>query len=122
MRPIVLLLCLAALAPAAFAQAPAQVKKDQADLAKLSTQRDASKTAMYKHPGNASYRHAFVLINDRFANKTMNASWMTPHDKYSKALRLYRVSLNLDPHDPDAKQWVDMIESIYKSMGRPIPK
>ncbi len=106
----------------AMAQTPAQQKKDAADLAKLGKQRDAAKLAMTKHPGNQKQTHSFVEINDVYANKTMTAAWLTPHEKYSKALKLYRESLKADPHDAEAKKWVDMIESIYKSMGRPIPK
>jgi hypothetical protein len=105
-----------------FGQNPAQDKKDAANLAKLGKQRDAAKLSMTKHPGNQKLTHSFVEMNDVYANKTMTAGWLSPHEKYSKALRLYRESLKADPKDPEARKWVDEIESIYKSMGRPIPK
>lgn len=103
-------------------QSTAQDKKDAAALTKLGKQRDAAKLTMTKHPGNLNLSHNFVQINDVYANKTMMAGWLSPHEKYSKALHLYRESLKADPHDAEAKKWVDTIESIYKSMGRPIPK
>jgi hypothetical protein len=113
-------LCTLVLACAVFAQD--QVKKEKAALAKVQVQRDNAKKALDKHPGNATLMHSFVGLNDNLANRTMNAEWLTPHDKYAGALRLYRVSLKVDPKDSEARKWVDMIESIYRSMKRPIPQ
>ncbi len=41
--------------------------------------------------------------------------------KYRAALDDYRKALSLDPENAEAKTNKEMIESIYKSMGRPIP-
>ncbi|MGC4047343.1 MAG: hypothetical protein QM758_26380 [Armatimonas sp.] len=41
--------------------------------------------------------------------------------KYRAALEDYRKALSLDPENAEAKSNKEMIESIYKSMGRPIP-
>ena len=51
----------------------------------------------------------------------MTCDALNPHQKYAGALKLYRISLKTDPSDSEAKKWVDEIESIYKSMHRPIP-
>jgi hypothetical protein len=41
--------------------------------------------------------------------------------KYRAALDDYRKALSLDPENAEAKDNKAMIESIYKSMGRPVP-
>jgi hypothetical protein len=41
--------------------------------------------------------------------------------KYRAALDDYRKALDADPQNEEAKKNKEMIESIYKSMGRPIP-
>jgi hypothetical protein len=41
--------------------------------------------------------------------------------KYRAALDDYRKALALDPENSEAKSNKEMIESIYKSMGRPVP-
>jgi hypothetical protein len=41
--------------------------------------------------------------------------------KYRAALDDYRKALALDPENKEAKSSKEMIESIYKSMGRPVP-
>jgi hypothetical protein len=52
----------------------------------------------------------------------MYNSPMSPKEKYPKALALYREVVKLDPTNDQAKNAVDMIESIYRQMGRPIPE
>ncbi len=42
--------------------------------------------------------------------------------KYRVALQYFRRTVALDPSNKDAAGWIDTIESIYKSLGRPIPK
>lgn len=123
MKLLACVLCAAAVCAPLFAQSnDKNFKADKAKLAKVSKQRDNAKTAMMKHKGDPGYKHSFVEFNDELASQTMAAGWLTPHEKYSTALRLYRYSLQVDPHDANAKSWVDMIVSIYKSMHRPVPK
>jgi len=120
---IVLLVCCIAASSLIWAQGPT-VKKDPKELralAKLEKQRNAAETQFMKHH-TAANRQKLIALNDQLANDTMMAQSLTPHDKYSKALRLYRYSLKVDPHDAEASKWVTEIERIYTSMGRPIPK
>lgn len=42
--------------------------------------------------------------------------------KYRAALKMYRQVLELDPQNKEATEKKTEIESIYKSMGRPIPE
>jgi tetratricopeptide (TPR) repeat protein len=53
--------------------------------------------------------------------KVMTDGKLTPMEKYPKALDLYRQALELDPANKEAKENKDLIESIYKSMGKAIP-
>lgn len=104
-----------------FAQAQGKPNVELLALAKLEKQRDAAKVVFLKHPSKAS-KQRFIQLNDKLANDTMMAQSLTPHEKYTKALRLYRYSMKVDPQDSEASKWVHEIESIYKSMGKPIPK
>ena len=51
----------------------------------------------------------------------MNDGPAAPRIKYPAALKDLRRALELDPKNVDARQSADMIESIYKRMGRPVP-
>jgi tetratricopeptide (TPR) repeat protein len=52
----------------------------------------------------------------------MTSPALTPKEKYPKALALFREALKVDPKNKVALENKNMIEQIYKSMGRPIPK
>jgi hypothetical protein len=45
----------------------------------------------------------------------------SPRIKYRAALKDYRQALKFDPANKLAKSNKDLIEGIYKSMGRPVP-
>jgi hypothetical protein len=105
-----------------FSQQPsADAKKELASLAKLEKARNTAKGDFVKHPKAPGTKAKFIKLNDEFANQMMTTESLTPHQRYPKALSLYRESLKTDPHDAEAKKWVDEIESIYKSMHKPIP-
>lgn len=53
--------------------------------------------------------------------KIMTDPKLKPSEKYPQALELYRQALALDPENAEARGNKAMIESIYKSMGRPVP-
>jgi tetratricopeptide (TPR) repeat protein len=52
----------------------------------------------------------------------MNDAATPPRVKYPVALRSYRAALKLDKDNVKAKQNIATIESVYKSMGRPVPQ
>lgn len=56
------------------------------------------------------------------ADGLMNNAALPPRQKYPEALRGYRKAVDLDKDNKKAKEGVDMIEVIYKQMGRPIPQ
>ena len=103
------------LAVAAFAQTPAEV-------AAYGKAYDAAKKSLAAKPKDKRLQKAFVVATDRYATATMNAPSLPPRMKYPTALRLYREALKVDPANHEAKNNADMIVSIYKSMGRPVPK
>lgn len=61
---------------------------------------------------------AYLAKGDSF----MYNDALPPRQKYAPALLAYREVLKYDPANKKAKENVEMIEGIYKSMGRPIPK
>jgi tetratricopeptide (TPR) repeat protein len=111
------------LIPSALPQtSDAQSKKDLALLSQLGKKRDMAKAFLKQHPKDAQAKKRFLQANDKFAYETMNTDALSPKKKYPQALKLYRESLKTDPNDAEAGKWVQMIESIYRSMKRPIPK
>lgn len=78
------------------------------------------KAAYDKSPNEANKK---ALADATFDNAQfyMYKSPLPPGQKYPKALQLYREVVKLDPSNKDAQDAVDMIESIYRSMNRPIP-
>jgi len=78
-----------------------------AQIAKLTQKGGAGKqlAALYVKRGNAR-------MMDPQAN---------PHLKYPAALSDYRKALKLDPSNKAAKESKDLIEGIYRGMGRPVP-
>lgn len=82
----------------------------------------SAKKALSAKPKDKKLQKAFVVATDRYATATMNAPSLPPRMKYPAALRLYREALKVEPTNREAKNNSDMIVSIYKSMGRPIPK
>lgn len=120
MKAVLAILLSVAVWVGACAQNTPNVTKQS--LAKLTKTRDAAQKALQKHPADAKLKQQFVAVNDKLADQTMMADFLTPHEKYAGALRDYRQSLKIQPKDAEARKWVDEIESIYRSMHRPIPK
>ena len=82
---------------------------------------DTAKAAYTKNPKDAAVTQAYVDATVKYATGTMMADSLEPHVKYPGALKLYREALKVDPNNGEAKNNKDLIEGIYKQMGRPIP-
>jgi len=95
---------------------------DPAVIKKLEKDYVASKQAFAKAPKNKKVRDAFVRAGVRFGHESMVSPVLGTSVKYKQALRVYREVLKVDPTNPVAKKESDLIISIYKSMGRPVPK
>jgi hypothetical protein len=56
------------------------------------------------------------------AQKIMLDPGLPPREKYPKALGMFRDALKIDPGNALAQDGVKLIENVYESMGRPVPK
>jgi tetratricopeptide (TPR) repeat protein len=56
------------------------------------------------------------------ADVLMNNAALPPRQKYPEALRAFRKAVELDKENKKAKDGAEMIEGIYKQMGRPVPQ
>lgn len=121
MRALVSALALAFAAGLASAQAAHPASKAP-DLATSEKAYKSAKAAFAKKPKDAAVKKKYVAATVKFGTATMLADSLPPRQKYSGALRLYREALQYDPKNKEALDNKKMIEDIYKSMGRPIPK
>jgi tetratricopeptide (TPR) repeat protein len=123
MRVLTLLCALLALLAGAFAQGSSD-QRQQADRARLASLGKEYKTlrAAHTRKPDPNTRQRFVRATVEYGTAVMMSPSLTPNVKYPKALRLYREALRLDPKNKEAAQNKKMIEDIYVSMGRPIPK
>lgn len=98
----------------------AQKNVTKAELAKIQRTVDADKSAYKAKAGDATKKK---LVDDtlNLASSTMACGDLSPHEKYSTALRLYRQVLTIDPTNQEAIDWENQIIAIYKQMGRPVP-
>ena len=75
-----------------------------------------------KDSKDATKKDAYVKATDKYAYASMMATSLDRSVKYKQALHLYRESLQIDPTDKDAQNWINQIEMIYKSLGKPVPE
>lgn len=109
---------------ALFAQGgqPAKPSKDRLALVQAEKAYVAAKKAYTTDPKTPATRKRYVDATVGYGTKTMLSPLLAPKEKYPKALRLYREALQVDPANKEALENKAMIEQIYKSMNRPIPK
>ena len=108
--------------PLAPEQSSATMNVSDADLAKKKTAYEKAKADYTKKPTDEKLKAAYVKATVDYATGTMYANSLDPKQKYPGALRLYREALKVDPSNQDASHNKDMIEGIYKQLGRPIPQ
>lgn len=110
------------------ASAPAQAKlsdmdkKELAMLASLEKKHVAAEAAFKKKPTDAKLKKAHLDAATKLADAVLVSPALAPKDKYPKSLRLYRGIQKVDAKNAHAKKQIELIEGIYRSMGRPIPK
>lgn len=99
---------------------PPGAKAIQAEKKKLAVLQAAyDKT---KNPKRGPQIKDHVTATLSLADAVMVSPALPPKEKYPRALRLYREALSYDAKNRKAREGRDLIEGIYKSMGRPIPK
>ncbi|HRF60855.1 MAG TPA: hypothetical protein PLH94_13195 [Fimbriimonadaceae bacterium] len=122
MRLLILILALV-LSVTAFAQSDAKaLATEKAKLAGLEKTYTAAKAKFTKSAKDAKVKKTYLDAANALADATMRSAALSSKEKYPKALRLFREVLKVDPANKMAMENRDMIEGIYKSMGRPIPK
>jgi tetratricopeptide (TPR) repeat protein len=98
------------------------MKAEKAKLDKLEKHYLAAKASGAKAKAGTPKFKAYVEATVAYGNLVMTSPALTPKEKYPKALALFREALKVDPKNKVALENKNMIEQIYKSMGRPIPK
>jgi cytochrome c-type biogenesis protein CcmH/NrfG len=130
MRFLTLLVCLLmlfALPAATLAQYESgssnrSEKEERQMLAKLETEQKKAEADLKKSPQNAKVKERFVVATVRLGTATMVSPILDRKEKYRIAIGYYRAALKVDPNNKEAKNNSKLIEDIYRSMGRPIPK
>jgi tetratricopeptide (TPR) repeat protein len=120
LRSSLLSLCLAAslfAADAAVESAKKQIAAKKYDEA-IATLEPALKAK----PKSVEVSKALSEAYTGKADVTMNNAALPPRQKYPEALRAFRKAVELDKDNKKAKEGADMIEGIYKQMGRPVPQ
>lgn len=97
-------------------------KKELAMLAGLEKKHVAAEAAYKKKPTDAKLKKAHIEAATKLADAVLVSPALPPREKYPKSLRLYRGVVKIDAKNAHAKKQIDLIEGIYRSMGRPIPK
>lgn len=97
----------------ASADAPTQPMDDK--VAELRAKYD-------KNPTDAAVKKELTDATLENANYYMYTSPLPPNQKYPKALALYRDVVKLDPTNATAQESIQVIENIYRSLGKPIPE
>jgi hypothetical protein len=81
-----------------------------------------AKAAFDKNPSDTAAKKAYTDAMFQNAEYYMYTSPAPPNQKYPKALALYRQVLKLEPDNVRAKESAEIIEGIYRQMGRPVPE
>ncbi len=94
---------------------------DKATLARLTAAQAKADAAFKRNPKAPAARKAFLDANNRHGLACMKTDALDRKVKYRMALADFRKVLKVDPKNPVARENTDLIVSIYKSMGRPVP-
>lgn len=109
-------LAIALLAEDVTAKAKALMKEKKFDEAIKLLEEDFAKSK------SAAVKTVLADAHVANGNSLMYNEALPPMRKYPAALREFRAALKYDGENKKAKANIDTIESIYKSMGRPVPQ
>jgi hypothetical protein len=110
-----------AYAPAQSPKAPSMADEKK-KLASAKAGYTKAKVAFDKKPKDAKLKKSYIDAAMKYGNVALTSSALTPKEKYPLSLKMYREVLRLDPKNKEAKSNKELIEGIYKQMGRPVPK
>ena len=100
---------------------PEEAKKYRAELEAAKKAYESSKSAYSAAKSDAKAKDAYIKSTVSFGTTTMNSPVLSPKEKYGAALNLYREALAIDPQNEEATNNKELIESIYKQMGKKVP-
>lgn len=118
---LLMALCCLVLLPISYAQNDAAAVAKQ----KIAVAHKAyvkAKSAYVKDKKSVPKRSAYLASTTKLADLYMTSLGLTPKEKYPNALKYYREILKTDPKNIHARDSVDIIVAIYKSLGRPVPQ
>ena len=98
-------------------QAKAKVKEGKYDEAITLLE-----TEHKSQPKSAEVKTALAQAHLSYGDSLMNNAQLPPFRKYPGALKQYHSVLQYEPENKKAKENIALIEGIYKSMGREVPK
>ena len=98
------------------------ILNEKQKLIKLEKEYKLSKSLYLQKRNQVDFEKKYLAATLFLADTVMISTVLIPKIKYPEALRLYREVLTLQPKNKSARKNKDLIESIYRSMGRPIPK
>ena len=99
---------------------PKQV--DDKKLKNLEFSYQKAKELFAKKPKDAKVKKSYIDATFAFGMGNMYSETLPPRMKYKTALTYFREVMKVDPKNKPAKEQYDLIASIYKSMGRPVPQ
>ena len=88
----------------------------------LDKRRLTTRAAFEKSPKDQKAKGAYLDAAFRYAEVVFVTPALPPKTKYPAALRAYRDIVKVEPKHKEAVKKIALIEGIYKSMNRPIPK
>jgi hypothetical protein len=77
---------------------------------------------VYEKSKSADNKAKYIEKHLAAGNYLMFEADLNPKEKYGPALKQYKKVLEADPTNKEALTNKEQIESIYESMGRPIPQ
>ncbi|MBI5282735.1 MAG: hypothetical protein HY858_13705 [Candidatus Solibacter usitatus] len=71
---------------------------------------------------DAGVNRALAEAHLKYGDSFMFNESLPPRQKYGPALKQYREVLSYDAKNKDAQDKIQLIEGIYKQMGKPVPQ
>jgi tetratricopeptide (TPR) repeat protein len=94
---------------------------EKQNISKLLKNHSAIKAAFKKNPKDAKLKKKYVDSNVALGMQYTYSNTVDRKQKYRIALGYFNEALKYDPKNKDATETRNLIVSIYRSMGRPVP-
>jgi hypothetical protein len=109
----------AASAPESAAPSPTPVAASHQDLLQ---QVEQLESAYQQSPADAGVKARLIATKYDYATALMADPQVRPMEKYPTALKAFKEILAMEPEHAKAAEQKQVIEDIYRSMGRPVPQ